>query len=383
MQAATRAGCWIASDRPNRYAAAVRLIVLLTVALALRLGFVFGGLPALERNLSLRYDADGYTAIADSIWRGEWRDIERGPVYPLFVAVCGGSLTAIRILQALLDTATVLLVLRIGHRLWDSRIGLVAAWLYALYPLAWWRVGFVNKEIVLTFLLAVTVYFWQRPICSGVALGLVNLCKPSYLLLPLLRRWWAPERRRYALTVAVMLAVIAPWTIRSFVVSGEFTPVGTERGGFTAYVTNWWPTRGDWETNKEQWRAELDRIRGGHPGLNAVQMDRVFYRLTLQNILAEPGHAAQMFARKAFMFWFVNASGRVWWAVALLQLVYVGLAFVGAVQRRPPAVLLTVVLYTWAIHTIVIADVRFALPVMPYVCLMAAWAFRYEGKPLV
>ena len=59
-----------------------------------------------------------------------------------------------------------------------------------------------------------------------------------------------------------------------------------------------------------------------------------------------------------------------------------GLAVAGAVRRRPPPELLTVVLYTWALHALVIADVRFALPVMPYVCVMAAAAFRYEDKRL-
>jgi len=366
----------------SRYAAAVRLTILLLTALALRLGFVFAVLPVIEPRLPLRFDADNYTAIAQSIWRGEWRDVERGPVYPLFVAACGGSLTAVRLAQALMDCGTVWLVFLLGRRLWGERPALVAAWLYAVYPLAWWRVAFMNKEIALTLLLAATVWCWQRPVVSGVGLGLVNLCKPSYLLLPLLRRWWSAQRRSYLVILAVMLAVIAPWTIRNYVVTGELLPVATERGGFTAYVTNWWPTRGDWETSKPLWQAELDRIRGEHAELNPVQLDRLFYRLTLQNIVAEPGHTLLMCARKAVMFWFVNASGRAWWAVALLQLVYLGLAVAGAMRRRPPFELLTVVLYTWALHALVIADVRFALPVMPYVCVMAAAAFRYEDKRL-
>ncbi len=361
----------------------MRLIALLVTALALRLVFVFAALPAIEKHATLRYDGDNYRAIAASIWRGEWRDVERGPVYPLFVAACGGSLTAIRILQALLDTVTVALICLIGRRWWDDRVALAAGWLYALYPLAWWRVGFVNKEIVLAFLLVLMIKWWQRPVASGIVLGLVNLCKPSFLLLPLLRKWRMPAATPHLVTLGVMLLVIAPWTLRNLALTGEFLPVATERGGFTAYVCNWWPTRGDWETRKPLWQAELERVRGEHANLNAVQMDRLFYRLTVRNILAEPGHALIMLARKAVMFWFVNASGRVWWAVALVQFIYLGLAFVGLVQRRPPAILLTVILYTWAIHTLVIADVRFALPVMPCVCLMAAWAFRYEGKSLV
>ncbi|MCX7824017.1 MAG: hypothetical protein N2689_00475, partial [Verrucomicrobiae bacterium] len=118
-------------------------MLLLLTALALRLGFVFGGLPAIEPRLALRYDADNYTAIAASIWRGEWTDVERGPVYPLLVAACGGSLTVVRVVQAVVDTVTVLLLFLLGRRWWNQRLGLAAGWLYALYPLAWWRVGFV------------------------------------------------------------------------------------------------------------------------------------------------------------------------------------------------------------------------------------------------
>ena len=357
-----------------------QVLMLLGVALALRLGFLFAVLPAIEQRMPLRFDADNYTAIAQSIGRGEWRDVERGPVYPLFVAACGGSLTVARLAQAVMDCGTVWLVFLLGRRLWGGKPALTAAWLYAVYPLAWWRVAFLNKEIVLTLLLAATVWCWQRPVVSGVGLAWVNLCKPSYLLLPLLRRWWSPQWKRYLVTVAVMAAVIAPWTIRNYALTGELLPVATERGGFTACVVNWWPTRGDWETNKPLWQAGLDRVRAEHAGLNPVQLDRLFYRLALRNIVADPGYALLMFARKAVMFWFVNASGRAWWAVALLQLAYLGLAVAGAWRRRPPAELLAVVFYTWALHTLAIADVRFALPVMPYVCLMAAAAFRHEEK---
>jgi Dolichyl-phosphate-mannose-protein mannosyltransferase len=360
----------------------VRLIVLLLAALALRLGFVFAALPAIESRVALRFDGDNYTAIAQGIWRGEWRDVERGPVYPLFVAACGGSLTAVRVAQTVLDCGTVWLVFLLGRRWLGEKTALTGAWLYALYPLAWWRIAFVNKEIVLTLLLAATVWCWQRPVLSGVGLGLVNLCKPSFLLLPLLRRWVPSQRRAGVVTLAVMLAVIAPWTVRNYAMTGELLPVATERGGFTAYVTNWWPTRGDWETNKPLWQAELDRIRSKHADLNPVRLDRLFYRLTLQNILAGPGHTVLMVARKAVMFWFVNASGRLWWAVVPVQLLYLGLAVAGLVRRRLPPELLTVVFYTWALHALVIADVRFALPVMPYVCVVAAAAFRHENQGL-
>ena len=94
----------------------MRWTVLLLAALALRLGFVFVVLPAVESRVTLRFDGDNYTAIAQSLWSGEWRDVERGPVYPLFVAACGGSLTALRVVQVLMDCGTVCLVFLLGRR---------------------------------------------------------------------------------------------------------------------------------------------------------------------------------------------------------------------------------------------------------------------------
>src|SRR6266436_2246558 len=117
------------------------LWICLLVALLLRLAFVFVGFPILQQRWNLRGDGDGYQLIAQSIREGHYTDVTRGPVYPAFVAVAG-SAVGVKLLQALLDTATCGLVfllapLRAGlaNRNWK------AAALYAVYPFAVWRVA--------------------------------------------------------------------------------------------------------------------------------------------------------------------------------------------------------------------------------------------------
>ena len=263
-----------------------KLIVCLLVALALRLGFVFIGFPHLQERWHLREDGDGYGAIAQTIRDGRYDDVTRGPVYPLVVAVLGRP-RAVKVVQAFLDTLTCALVFWLAGRLSQPSASprkpsgqvlqpsILAAWLWAVYPLAIWRVAFINKEIVVTSLLmayvCVQLRAWRddkpwRWLAAGALLGVVNLCKPTFLLLPLVVLVMRP--RRGLLVLAAMLAVVAPWTVRNWLVTGgEFLPVATEQGGLTTFVGNYQPTAGLWEgAGKIRWQGEVERIQRAEHG---------------------------------------------------------------------------------------------------------------------
>jgi hypothetical protein len=353
-----------------------RLIACLAVALLLRLAFVFVGFPALEQRWHLREDGDGYGQIAQTIREGPYDDVTRGPIYPSFVALAGTPL-AVKILQALLDTATVLLVWQLaGKRLW-------AAWLWALYPFAIWRVAFVNKEVVLTFLLAASVYVllgakkpWQW-IVTGVLLGVVNLCKPLFLLWPVVLVAFAP--RRAWLMLAAMVVVIAPWTYRNWrVTGGEFLPVATEAGGVTTFIGNYPPTLGLWEgPGKLRWMAAVEAVRQQNAGATVVQLDRAFYREAVKT-WREPATALSLLARKCWRFWFLSAAQREQVISFLIQAGYMALLCIGLWRRRPwsreVGVMVALIGYVILVHALSYADLRFSLPVMPYVCALGAAA---------
>ncbi len=356
-----------------------QLLLCLISAFILRLAFVWVGFPVVEERLPLRADGDGYWALAQTIRAGQYTDVERGPVYPVLVAVAGSPL-AVKWVQVLLDVATCALVYRLsGNSVW-------AAWLYALYPFAIWRVAFLNKEIVLAFL--VTVYvLWQRDrwLGAGAWLGLVNLCKPSFLLWPVVLLAFFP--RRAWLTVAAMAAVIAPWTVRNFrVTGGEFLPVATERGGVTTFVGNFQPTLGLWEgPGKSDWLAAVRRIEEEQAGRSVVQRDRRFYRAAWEQVRENPLEALELFGRKCGRFWFQSAARREQFASTLIQTAYLGLLGIGLWRRWPwgrqTGMCVALVGYVMFVHAASYADLRFSLPVMPVVCALAANAFsRSQSK---
>lgn len=353
------------------------LITCLAVALGLRLAFIFVGFPGLAERWQLREDGDGYGAIAQTIRAGRYVDVTRGPVYPVFVAVAGSPVT-VKVLQALFDVATGLLVYWLaGRRVW-------AAWLWAVYPFAIWRVAFINKEVVLTLLL--TGYAWAQVaalrkndrrywVAAGVLLGLVNLCKPSFVLWPValliffLRKAW--------LTVLAMAVVILPWTIRNWrVTGGEFLPVATERGGVTTFIGNYQPTLGLWEgPGKTNWLSAVSEIERQHAGLSPVELDRLYYRAAWKEVATHSLKAAELVLRKCYRFWFLSAARREQLASAAIQGDYLVLLGIGLWRAWRWSVevklLLGLIGYVMVMHASSYADLRFSLPVMPLVCVLA------------
>jgi len=377
-----------------------KLIVCLLVALALRLGFVFIGFPHLQERWHLREDGDGYGAIAQTIRDGHYDDVTRGPVYPLVVAVLGRP-RAVKVVQAFLDTLTCALVFWLAGRLSQPSASprkpsgqvlqpsILAAWLWAVYPMAIWRVAFINKEIVVTSLLmayvCVQLTAWRddkpwRWLAAGALLGVVNLCKPTFLLLPSVVLVMRP--RRGLLVLAAMLAVVAPWTVRNWLVTGgEFLPVATEQGGLTTFVGNYQPTAGLWEgADKIRWQGEVERIQRQNTEASVVALDRAFYRETWKQMAADPLVAVELIVRKCGRFWFLSAARREQAASILIQATYLALAVIGLWRCRPwgtaQTLMVVPVLYVMLVHALSYADLRFSLPVMPLVCGFAAVGVR-------
>ena len=361
-----------------------KLIACLFVALTVRLAFVFFGFPYLQSRWNLREDGDNYGAIARTIHEGNYTDVTRGPVYPLCVAVAGAPLT-VKVAQAVLDTLTGALIFWLaGRNLW-------AAWLWALYPFAIWRVAFINKETVLVFLLVSFVCFqtlawdkgrvWQW-LSAGVLLGLVNLCKPTFLLWPLVLLLMVERGRQFTrfckYFVVAMVLVIAPWTWRNWrVTGGEFLPVATEQGGKTTFIGNYQPTDGLWEgEGKGRWLVAVDEIQQRHAGASEVELDRAFYRAAWAQVKADPIAAVKLAAKKCERFWFLSAAQREQVSAAAIQGIFLALGALGLWRMWPLTrerrLLLALIAYVMIVHALSYADMRFSLIVMPFVCVFAA-----------
>jgi hypothetical protein len=341
------------------------------------------------------FDADHYGAIADAILQGRYTDVQRAPLYTAFVALIYAlfwhSNAAVKTAQAFVDTGTAALIWSLGKRIAPaSNAGRLSGLLYAAYPLAWWRCGFIGKEVLETFGLALFVWSFQatglkQQLRSGLLLGLANLIKPILLGLPLaVAVWFWTQRKRlraaaaqWLMVVLGMLVVVTPWTARNYLVTGEFVPVALENGGLTAFVGNFVPSLGAWEgPHKAEWEAAVAQIAAQHPDASQVELDRVYMRHALAEIAAQPARFPEMVALKLWRFWFANPSGRLGLLVLTIQLIVLGLAVIGLFQPRIPAgtklFLGLVIGYLWLTHGLVYAEVRFSLPAAPCMMILAA-----------
>ncbi len=225
-------------------------LILFLTALALRLGFLawnWGAAP--DWNI----DALGYHQLAvNLLQRGVFSlnteppflpDGIRTPGYPIFLALIyaltGVAPRVVLILQALLDSLTVVIVIDLTRRLSGSRgMAWLAGLLYAFLPLAWRYAAELYVESFLAFWLTLT--FWlalwvvqasgRRRMGSAAALGAVAgvslLVKPNVMLLPLFIAAILLAHRLYRQTLifaAAFALVLTPWVARNALVFGHPT----------------------------------------------------------------------------------------------------------------------------------------------------------------
>jgi 4-amino-4-deoxy-L-arabinose transferase-like glycosyltransferase len=140
------------------------------------------------------------------------------------------SFLAHQIWSALIGTATIGVVGLVGRRLAGPRVGLIAAFIAAVYPNFWFSDALIMSETLVLLMAALTLLaayrFWERPgsgraVVLGVVCGLTALTRSeAVLLLPLLvlplvaflRR--LSVRRRIALLAiagSAAMATVAPW----------------------------------------------------------------------------------------------------------------------------------------------------------------------------
>ena len=359
-------------------------------------------------------DQPGFEAIARNLLAGKGYRIAadgpptafRPPVYPLFLASLyafgGNQHLTVRLVQVLVELGTILLLVAISRRVFGSqRAALLAGAVYAVYfPIALYAATLFS-ETLYTFLLALFMWAlvrargveetpargWRRGRVAafagaGMLLGVVTLTKPTTLLLPVflaLPLVWRRDRvgflrrevvRELLPLAAGMCLVLAPWMVRNYVVLGEIVPV-TTGGGRAFWGTNYIP-------DADPLRVEL---RHGVVG-DTPETDRRLYRQAVRNVLRHPLAFARLsglrFVRLWFNLGFVNAPSRASLAIGAFNLLLVALS-VAAVWRAPgpwlarASPLALLLLYFSLVHMVLEGYIRYALPVLPYLMMTAAY----------
>src|SRR3954469_21250914 len=142
----------------------MRLTVLLLSALAVRLAWALAQ-PVTDEAIDRLPDQREYLALGRNLLHGQglkffdprfgdevWAF--RTPGYPLLVAACGGSVRAIRVAQALIDTSTVLAAYLLARRWLTAGPSVVAAGVVAVNPFLVYFTGLILTETLFTAMLA-------------------------------------------------------------------------------------------------------------------------------------------------------------------------------------------------------------------------------------
>jgi 4-amino-4-deoxy-L-arabinose transferase-like glycosyltransferase len=210
-----------------------------------------------------KYDSLGYQSIAFNIidehcfcMHPSITTIYRPPLWPGLIAgislIFGRADIYDRLFLCCLGTGTCVLIYLFARDLFGKRIGLIAGLSAALYPALFLYDGWLYTESLYTFLLTAICYCVLRIqrgsgqskrlwLLCAVLLALLALTRPNgIIVLALVVVWtifltWRKLLHTRALTsvalaMLVTVLLIAPWTIRNYLVSQSFVPVASGDG---------------------------------------------------------------------------------------------------------------------------------------------------------
>jgi 4-amino-4-deoxy-L-arabinose transferase-like glycosyltransferase len=210
-------------------------------------------------------DPDGWDALGRGIWKTGTLSyfpeiqptINRGPVYPLFLAaifeVTDGRWWpySIQLAQCILFGFICLTVFWIAEALWNRKVAIFSSLACAVYPFLIWYTSRIWIEILgaflFTILVASALYLNQKPtvlrsLLVGLVIGISSLCKATFLpyivVLPLLLIYLSNNRinwKHASYIFVVSLLIVLPWTLRNYSITGKFVPVQV-LGGFNLAI---------------------------------------------------------------------------------------------------------------------------------------------------
>ncbi|HEY3350445.1 MAG TPA: glycosyltransferase family 39 protein [Thermoanaerobaculia bacterium] len=266
------------------------------------------------------------------------------PLYAYFLAATGPSFPVARVVQILLGTAAVALVFLTARRLFGERAALAAGVLYALAGVVTFHEVLILQAAIDPFLTALALFLLARAVGSeeeekislkvkrveapggvlprwgafaatGAAFGLLSLNRPNALLCVAaigvalaLFTFKENSLRRVGLIAAFFAGtalVVAPFTLRNFLVSHEFVLVSSH-GGLNFLVGNGPGATGAYREipgitpdiggQAKDSRKVAEKAEGRE--LSSREVSSHFAREALRWIRTNPGAALSLFLRK-------------------------------------------------------------------------------------
>jgi 4-amino-4-deoxy-L-arabinose transferase-like glycosyltransferase len=219
-----------------------------------------------------------------------------------------GMLLLMRFLQAGLDAMVCLLIFLFARNVFDRRIGLWAAWVYAILPPAIVQSTSFMPDSLNCFFMALVLWLssyahvrrnWVL-LLAGSAVGLACNFRSEYLLLPgaVLLILWVDQRRFWvpiawtAGMVATMLLMLVPWMLWTHSATGKALITSTG-AGVTMYEALGENPNNPWNVVLNDAWVDEDARKRGFTTAWSIQADS-FYRGLFRKCVAEhPGYYAK------------------------------------------------------------------------------------------
>ena len=213
-------------------------------------------------------DASGYDQWAQRLAGGDWIGSDvfyQAPLYPYFLgviyAIVGRDLLVVRIVQAVLGSASCVLLGMAGARLFSRRVGLIAGLALALWAPAIFFDGLLQKSVLDMFFVCLALYLIARLVgirepgsgnrttsaALGAAMGALALTRENALIFVLVIAIWSIVERssnvrrtlveRTIPFAAGLAIVLLPVVVRNYSIDGGFY-VTTSQFGSNFYIGN-------------------------------------------------------------------------------------------------------------------------------------------------
>ncbi len=202
-------------------------------------------------------DANGYDLWAQRLSSGDWIGSEvfyQAPLYPYFLgvvyAIFGRDLLILRIVQALIGSASCVFLGLAGARLFSRRVGLGAGLALALWAPAIFFDGLIQKSVLDMFFVCVALWLIsgireqgsgiRAWIGLGVTMGALALTRENALLLILaivIWAWFAQHRKALLVFAAGLAVVLAPVVARNYSIDRSLY-LTTSQFGSNFYIGN-------------------------------------------------------------------------------------------------------------------------------------------------
>lgn len=205
------------------------------------------------QSLDEKYYVELGKSIAGGTLGGEPGAFFMDPLYGYFLALIfflfGDNLTAVRLVQILLDSFNVIIILVIGRRVWNPGAGIIAAIIWSTYTVAFYysllllKVTLATTGILIFILMLLSAVKNQRKkvvwFFLGMAAGVLNYISANFILIiPLTlffygfieRSKWQILIRNSVIFLLGAMTLLSLGGIRNYIITGQPAFLNTSSG---------------------------------------------------------------------------------------------------------------------------------------------------------